>query len=157
MRHGRSTSMGEHRMTPIDNDVDLPWHRVAADVLESDIAEIAGRAADTSFTMLGGTSLRAIEFTALLSRHNGLTVPVGALLGPAPLAAVMSTAEPAESAPPALPGPPVDQATRPATPVSHSAGDGNAPVLTSATGAPALEPARVQQAMLFSEQLYGGT
>ena len=61
--------------------------------LECGVAELAGRAADSSFATLGGTSLRAIEFAAMMARHHGLAIDVTAL-GREPLAEVVAAASP---------------------------------------------------------------
>src|SRR5256886_4674639 len=103
------------------------WLPLAAGVLECAEADVRARAGALSFTRLGGTSLRAIEFSALLTRRRVLAVSPQALLGPEPLADVMRAAAPVVPSIVAL----VDRSER-------------------------REPIRVQQAMLFSEQLYGG-
>jgi len=108
-----------------DNAVWLP---LAADVLECDIDDIRARAGSTSFTRLGGTSLRAIEFAAVVARRCGRVVNIGRLLGPAPLAEVIGAT----------------------TPVA-------APLPETGDPAELRESSRVQQAMLFSEQLHGGS
>ena len=107
------------------------WLPLAADILECDLAEVARRAGTTSFTGLGGTSLRAVEFAALAAHREGLVVIVGALLGPEALAEVMAAARPAPTVT-APPGP-----------------TGERPGLRDA--------ARVQQAMLLGERLRGGS
>lgn len=107
---------------------DTAWMPVAAGVLERACADLGEQAEGASFTRLGGTSLQAIEFSALLTRQCGLSVSARSLLGPEPLADVMRAASPAAPSTPDLD----DQAGL-------------------------RELSRVQQAMLFSEQLYGGS
>jgi len=104
------------------------WQAVVAGGLERAEADIRQQAGGASFTRLGGTSLRAIELSALLARRCGLTVSPRSLLGPEPLADVI----------------------RAAPPVVASTSDTDEPTDLR-------EPSRVQQAMLFSEQLYGGS
>lgn len=143
-------------MTTIDKDVeeDLQpavsgWFGLAADVLECQVTDLGGRAGNTSFAMLGGTSLRAIEFAAMMARDHGLAVNVGVLLGSTPLAEVVaatplvaSPVTPAGS-PPRTESPATSQVTLSPTEQMEPTEPGR--------------PARVQQAMLFSEQLHGGT
>ncbi|WP_159033010.1 non-ribosomal peptide synthetase [Streptomyces fodineus] len=57
-----------------------------------------------SFTRLGGTSLRALHFAALMERELRLAVPLASLLSAAPLAEVMARAVPAAAPAPAPTG-----------------------------------------------------
>ena len=69
------------------------WASLAARVLGIPAAEVARRAGDVPFIVLGGTSLRAAEFVALAERSLGRSVNLTALLGTEPLADVVSTAQ----------------------------------------------------------------
>jgi amino acid adenylation domain-containing protein len=99
---------------------------LVAQVLGCDASDVASRAGDASFAMLGGTSLQAIELAAVAPPRCGRALDVMALLEPRPLAEVLTAARPAGM----LPGP------APARPGESS------------------ELSRAQSAMLFGERLY---
>ena len=105
------------------------WLEVAAEVLGEPVPVLRERAGGTSFVQLGGTSLGAATLVALAERRLGRGLDVVALLGPRPLAEVLSAARPL---PPADPGP-------------------------VAAGTGATRPASAsQQAMLLGAEVHGG-
>jgi amino acid adenylation domain-containing protein len=82
-----------------------PWLELAAGLLEVDVADLAGLCRTASFATLGGTSIRAIEFAALMARRHGRAVGVGELLGPRALADVVHAGSPVDERAPAAPRP----------------------------------------------------
>ena len=120
-------------------DASREWLPILTSVLEIAEADLAAQVDGASFVELGGTSLRAVEYAARLSRDCHRVVDVGALLGGSPLSAVApgeaaaaddaATADEAAARPPRPPG-----------------GAGAPHDLTMG-----------QEAMLLNEQLFGGT
>ena len=107
------------------------WTMLAADVLGIPSVDVARHAATTPFLSLGGTSLRATAFAALVERHLGRRVDLHALLGRQPLAEVVAAAPPSTQLPPVV---------RP-----------------SATDASIRMPNAGQEAMILGEQVVGGS
>lgn len=70
----------------------MSFNEYASEVLGQDIE--AGAFATTSFVGLGGDSLRALRFAAIVQEKLGLRIPVAALLSDAPVADVFSDAVP---------------------------------------------------------------
>ncbi|MEV0591392.1 amino acid adenylation domain-containing protein [Nonomuraea cavernae] len=137
------------------------WLRLAAEALECGLDDLGGRAASASFAALGGTSLRGIEFAALMARDYGRRINVGALLGAEPLADVVAGAPPAEEMPHTRASsdgeaPPVGLPADGRAPYTEPPADGRA-LYTEPPAAGARRASRIQQAMLFSEDLYGGS
>ncbi|HET6212943.1 MAG TPA: condensation domain-containing protein, partial [Micromonosporaceae bacterium] len=107
------------------------WAALAAGVLGLSSAEVVRHAPIAPFVMLGGTSLRAAEFVATAERTLRRTIDLTALLGPEPLALVVSAAR---EAPERLPVP--------------------APRVTAGQARTATA---TQEAMVLSEGVHGGT
>jgi amino acid adenylation domain-containing protein len=107
------------------------WAQLAAEVLGIPAAEVGRQARSAPFILLGGTSLRAAEFVAAAERRLRRSVNLTALLGPEPLAEVVSAATEAPERP-SVPPPPI--------------GDG---VLRPVSAA--------QEAMVLSDGVHGGT
>jgi amino acid adenylation domain-containing protein len=68
------------------DDGKTEWVPLVAAVLGLDAAVVRQRAAECTFTELGGTSLRAAEYIARLAQQSGREADMGALLGPHPVA-----------------------------------------------------------------------
>src|ERR1700760_4502478 len=110
---------------------DTEWTALAADVLGIPPVDVARHAATAPFLSLGGTSLRATAFAALIERNLGRRLDLHALLGRQPLAEVVAAAPPSTQLPPVAPPPGVDPTIR-----MPSAGQG---------------------AMILGEQVVGGS
>src|SRR3989442_15075083 len=96
------------------SDASREWLPILASVLEIAEADLAAQVDGASFVELGGTSLRAVEYAARLTRDCHRVVDVGALRGGSPLSGVAPgeavgaddapTAEGAAAQPPRPPG-----------------------------------------------------
>ncbi len=126
--------------SPVDpKPTDFGWTPLAAQVLGVGTADLDRAAAEQPFLRLGGTSLRAIEFAALVEARLGRQIDIGELLGPTPLAEVAATARMAR-----------DRTDRPDRPATVPAGNReNGPDLREASA--------LQNAMLLDTDRPGGT
>jgi len=91
-----------------------PVVEVLASLLGLTPEEVAGRAAEESFLGLGGNSVSAMDFVAILEEELGLIVDLGHLIGLAPLSKVLAAAVPGGPAPAV--GEPVLELSRPVVP-----------------------------------------